>query len=252
MHFRSILPVLTCLMLASPAHAADKPYRVSLTGDGYDGKAWQTGVRIELDEGWKTYWRMPGEAGVPPEFTWNPSVPAHVEVHYPVPQRYADASGETVGYKHEVVFPVTVDAGTAAGLTLGLDLFFAVCKDVCIPATARTSIDLGANIRDPEGAARVDDAMRQVPVKSEAVTDARAEMEDGKPVLRLTLKDAAEDVFVETTGSAYFRRPRFSADHREAVLAIDNVKDAAGLKGATLTLTIAKGRSGLEQTVTLP
>ena len=49
----------------------------------YDGTAWHTGILIELDDGWKTYWRMPGEAGIPPDFTWKTSVPADIAVLFP-------------------------------------------------------------------------------------------------------------------------------------------------------------------------
>ena len=75
--------------LGSRALAVEKPFRVSLVGDEFIGEGWQTGVRIELAAGWKTYWRMPGEAGIPPEFNWTTSVPAHVEVLYPGPGRFA-------------------------------------------------------------------------------------------------------------------------------------------------------------------
>ena len=96
------------LTLALPAAAEDKPYRVSLVGDGFDGTSWHTGVLIELDPGWKTYWRMPGDSGIPPEFTWTPSQPATVEVAFPTPSRHVDKSGEAVGYETQVLFPVTV------------------------------------------------------------------------------------------------------------------------------------------------
>ena len=119
-----------CLALALPAVAEEKPYRVSLIGDGFDGTSWQTGVLIELAPGWKTYWRMPGDSGVPPEFTWSTSLPAKVEVQYPTPSRHVDKSGEAVGYDSEVLFPVTVTPEQAQGLELKLELFFGVCKDI--------------------------------------------------------------------------------------------------------------------------
>ncbi|WP_374334137.1 protein-disulfide reductase DsbD domain-containing protein, partial [Aestuariivirga sp.] len=81
------------LTFAIPAMAAEKPYRVSLVGDGFDGTSWHTGVLIELAPGWKTYWRMPGDSGIPPEFTWSPSQPARVEVQFPTPSRHVDKGG---------------------------------------------------------------------------------------------------------------------------------------------------------------
>ena len=252
MRLRSIVLGLACLLFAVPAGAAPKPYRVSLVGDEFDGQRWHTGVLIELDEGWKTYWRMPGDSGVPPEFTWKTSAPSHVEVSFPVPTRFADASGETVGYKHQVLFPVSVEAGTAAGVRLDLDLFFAICRDVCIPARADAAIELGPLLRDADGAARVTDAIKAVPLPGSPVTAATLTMRDGKPLLELGLDGKADDIFIETDGSAYFHAPQFSADGRRAVIAVGNVDDPARLKGAALRLTLKTGATGLEQTIVLP
>jgi len=231
-----------CLALALPAAAEDKPWRVSLVGDGFDGTSW----------GWKTYWRMPGDSGIPPDFTWTPSLPAKVEVQFPTPSRHVDKSGEAVGYESEVIFPVTVTPEAPKPLDLKLDLFFAVCKDVCIPATAKASRRLGAMMVDPAGSARVERVLMDVPSPGTAVAAARISTEGGKPVLKLELRERPEDIFVETTTSAYFRAPAFSPDGREASLAIDNVKDPQKLSGTTLSLTYRVNGVAREQTVALP
>ena len=230
----------------------EQPYRVSLIGDSFDGRSWHTGVLIELEPGWKTYWRMPGEAGIPPEFTWTTSAPAEVKVAFPGPARYADQSGETVGYEGTALFPVAVTPETATELDLGLDLFFAVCKDICIPASASARITLGSVMRDPSGSARVEEARNAVPGQGSAISAARLVMEGGKPVLQLELKEKPEDIFVETPGSAYFRAPEFSDGGGLARLTIDNLKDPVNLAGTALTLTYRLNGVSLEQTVTLP
>ena len=253
MHRSVLFAVLAGLSLSvGTATAMEKPFRVSFAGDAFDGQGWTTGVRIELAEGWKTYWRMPGEAGIPPQFTWTTSAPADVSVSYPVPGRFADASGETVGYTDEVIFPVTVAAGNATGLTLGLDLFFAVCKDICIPAQATASIDLGTSVRDPGGSRDVDSWQARVPVTGDLVTAASVDATGDKPVLVLTLSGPADDIFVESDTGAYFRKPSFSPDGREARLVVDNLKDATALMGKAMTVTASAGGKGLEQRVTLP
>jgi DsbC/DsbD-like thiol-disulfide interchange protein len=252
MGFRSIIAGLAGSLLACSASAAEKPYRVSLIGDGFDGRSWTTGVLIELEPGWKTYWRMPGEAGIPPEFTWTSSAPADIRVSFPTPARYADQSGETVGYEGTALFPVVVTPQQAGSLDLDLSLFFAVCKDICIPASATASISLGTAMGDAAGSARVAEALAGVPAPGTAVTSARIAVEAGQPELVLELAETPEDIFVETPTSAYFRSPRFSADGREARLAIDNLKDPAKLLGATLSLTYRIRGVGLEQSVTLP
>lgn len=253
MWFRSIIASLACSLAVHGASAEEKPWRVSLVGDRFDGSAWQTGVLIELDPGWKTYWRMPGESGVPPEFTWETSAPARVEAVFPTPRRHADASGETVGYEGEALFPVTVTPeAPTRDLRLGLSLFFAVCKDICIPARAEAAIELGAQARDPLGSARVEAAGQALPAPGDVIAAASLGEEGGKPVLLLALKEPLEDVFVETTTSAYFRKPVFSADGRAARLAIDNLADPATLAGSTLSFTYWRNGRGLEQALTLP
>lgn len=253
MPLRSIAAALVlAACLSAPACAQGRPYRVTIIGDDYQGDGWLTGVRIELDDGWKTYWRMPGEAGIPPQFTWKSSEAAGIVVLYPLPARHADASGETVGYEHEVVFPVRVTSSSASALTLNLDLFFAVCRDICIPAQAKASVELGTAMHDPGGSRSVVEWMARVPVAGRPVTNAAIASEGGKPVLLLNLSMPVNDIFVESAGSAYFRKPVFSADGREARLLIDNVQDEAKLKGVMLNLTISTAAGGLEQSLTLP
>jgi len=248
---RLVLAALS-FALAVPALAEEKPYRISLIGDGFDGTAWHTGVLIELAPGWKTYWRMPGDSGIPPEFTWAPSRPATVEVAFPTPSRHVDKSGEAVGYESEVLFPVTVTPEKPAPLDLRLDLFFAVCKDVCIPAQAQAAISLGMDGRDPLGSLRVETARASVPAAGDAVTGAEIVSVEGRPVLKLALKEGPEDIFVESPTSAYFRAPVLSAGGREARIAIDSLSDLRKLKGQKITLTYVIGGKGYEQTLTLP
>jgi DsbC/DsbD-like thiol-disulfide interchange protein len=252
MRLRLLFTVIACLLSAAVPQAAEQPFRVSLVGDSFDGKAWRSGVLISLDPGWKTYWRMPGEAGVPPEFTWTTSVPADVDVLYPTPARYADSSGETIGYEGEVLFPVTVQAGDATEVDLRLDLFFGVCKDICIPASAKAAITLGPLMRDAQGAARVEDVLGRVPAPGKAVAAAELVEADGKPQLLLRLGERPDDIFVEAPGAAYFHAPAFSPDASEARLRIDNLKDPAALSGAELKLTYSLAGRGFEQTVKLP
>jgi len=248
-----LLASLLCLVLAAfAAHADEKPYRVSLIGDGFDGTSWHTGVLVELAPGWKTYWRMPGDSGVPPDFTWTASQPARIEVGYPTPARHADKSGEAVGYDREVLFPVTVTPDKPGNIDLKLDLFFGVCKDICIPAQASASVSLGTSARDPLGSLRVDTARAALPTPGDAVTAAEVVMHDGKPALQLTLKERPEDIFVESTTSAYFRAPVFSDDGRQALLPIGSLGDVSKLKGQALTITYLTGGKGHEQTLMLP
>ena len=100
------------------------------------------GLEIVLDDGWKTYWRNPGDGGVPPSFDWAGSANvAAIKVLYPAPMRLPEANGISIGYKHAVLLPIEVTPqDPAKPIALKLALEFGVCRDICIPATATLDI----------------------------------------------------------------------------------------------------------------
>ncbi|MEM9640243.1 MAG: protein-disulfide reductase DsbD domain-containing protein [Pseudomonadota bacterium] len=102
-----------------------------------DGRR-MAGIRIQLEPGWKTYWRSPEGNGIPPQFDWGGSSNvADIKVHYPEPMIFTTYGVRSIGYQNEVVFPVEVTPqDTKAPVDVALDLFYGVCEEVCIPATA--------------------------------------------------------------------------------------------------------------------
>ena len=67
------------------------------------------GIHLKMDKGWKTYWRNPGDAGIPPSFDWSSSGNLKsFKVLWPAPRRFADPYGSSIGYEDEVVFPVVL------------------------------------------------------------------------------------------------------------------------------------------------
>ncbi|MGH6819733.1 MAG: protein-disulfide reductase DsbD domain-containing protein, partial [Methylocella sp.] len=215
------------------------------------GEVWQAGVVVDLDAGWKTYWRMPGEAGIPPQFDWKKSKGiAGVEVLYPLPERLQDASGETIGYAGRVIFPVLAKlAADATDASLHLDLFLAVCKDICIPAKAQAAVPVGRTNAQDLGL--LEAWAKRVPVPGTAVQSVHAAMDAGIVVLVAKLARSVDDIFVESATSAYFKKPAFSGDGLEASLIVGNVKDAAEIQGLDLKLTVAVDGTGIEQVVTV-
>jgi len=99
------------------------------------GQSFLAGVELRLADGWKTYWRMPGDAGVPPNFDWAGSRNvASVEVLYPAPTRMVEPAAVTVGYEGSVIFPVKVVPRAAdQPVVLKLRMEFGICRDICIP-----------------------------------------------------------------------------------------------------------------------
>ncbi|MBT5228334.1 MAG: hypothetical protein HOM12_10955 [Proteobacteria bacterium] len=119
--------------------------RIRLISSGTNaGNQAALGIQIKLQPGWKTYWRAPGESGIPPRFDWTKSQNLEsIEVLWPAPQRYASYGLETIGYKAEVVFPLVAKTRVAdQDLAIDVEIDYAVCKDICIPLQARLSLNL--------------------------------------------------------------------------------------------------------------
>ena len=124
------------------------------------------GIDVALKPGWKTYWRSPGEVGLPPEIDWSGSDNvADVEMLFPVPERFEAFGIQNFGYHDHVLFPVRVtlaEPGRPARLRAEAQLL--VCADVCVPETATLVLDLpaGGGV-DPDAAAALADAIAEVP-----------------------------------------------------------------------------------------
>jgi DsbC/DsbD-like thiol-disulfide interchange protein len=226
-----------------------QPFQVSLLSGGKVNGLWQAGIFIELEPDWKTYWRVPGDAGIPPQFDWSGSQNVQdVAVSLPVPARLEDASGEAIGYHGKVVFPVSVKPQNSGQQTrLKLNMFFAVCNGVCIPAKAQLDLAFDASSSNPLLATW----QQRVPVAGAAVTNARVEMRDAMPMLVLKLSQSVEDIFVEADTEIYFGPPRFDIFPGEAWLPLANVKGMPHLQNLPLKLTLSTGNTGIEQTVTV-
>ncbi len=153
---RKTLPILTTTALAAPLLCA------ALAGNAYAGPfdnvaqidvlpGWQTqngthmaGVRITLQPGWKTYWRTPGDAGIPPQFSWAGSENiATAQYHWPTPEVMDQNNMQAIGYHDSLVLPIELSP-TQAGqpITMSGEVLIGVCEDICIPVTLPFSAEL--------------------------------------------------------------------------------------------------------------
>ncbi len=121
------------------------------------------GIEIRLAPHFITYWRDPGDAGVPPTFDFGGSTNlAAAEVRYPAPEMLDEAGAKAFGYEGDVVFPVIVTpADPAKPVRLSLHVDYAACHDVCLPARAVLTGVLDAQTSVETG--RVRDALAAVP-----------------------------------------------------------------------------------------
>ena len=123
-------------------------------------------IKITLAPNWITYWRAPGEAGIPPQFSFSSSSPiTSITPHWPVPEVFDDAGLWSIGYYDSVVFPLTIGAAQASGdIQISGDLTIGVCEEICIPVTYAFDTLLPENgTRDPSIVA----AMADTPLTAE-------------------------------------------------------------------------------------
>jgi DsbC/DsbD-like thiol-disulfide interchange protein len=120
------------------AHSA-----VRLLAGSRSGPVLLGGIAVQLDPGWKTYWRTSGDSGVPPRFDFSKSDNVEaVTVLWPAPTKFDDgAGGFSLGYHNQVVLPLRiVPKSTDKPVTLRADINYAVCEKICIPVEASAEL----------------------------------------------------------------------------------------------------------------
>ncbi len=228
----------------------------------------QPGVRVVLVEmrlqpSWKTYWRMPGDAGIPPSFDWSGSANlGAVEVRYPAPSIFVDQGGTTIGYKTAVTFPVNLRVPDfKAPTVVKVEIAFGICREICIPVEAKLSLEIPPNAVLPkETLAALNET---VPARKTLEQAARGQpavaaiaFDGGASAPRLTIKTkGVADLFLEGPDGLFVPLPSRSAVSGDAAtfeVDLKKTQDLPDLKGKTLTLT-AVGKSGaVETTWTMP
>ena len=189
----SILPGTVASAADTSSWSQDSKSAISLiSGNNHGGDlALRAGIEVKLQPGWHTYWRYPGDSGVPPRFDFAGSENLKsAKVLYPAPHLFSDDSGNSMGYSDRVIFPIQVtprQAGKPVVVRLKID--YAVCEKLCIPAEGRAELGLtsGPSGNDAELSA----AEAQVPVPIAAAdVDLRARRvnDAAKPLVAVDLK----------------------------------------------------------------
>ena len=230
------------------------------------GRTFRAGVEIKLKPGWKTYWRYPGDSGVPPSLDFSGSQNAKtVTVLYPAPQRFPDgAGGSSIGYMGDVIFPLRVVAERAgAPVTLRLNMDYAVCEKLCVPAKANLELALtgGASVQD----AALGAAEARVPKRAEigargalSISAVRREQVAGKPRIVVDVTaPAGQAVTLFAEGpTAHWALPLpepvavtgmgAGAGLQRFAFALDGLPPGGTASGATLRLTAVAADSAVE------
>src|SRR3954463_356311 len=138
----SWFPVTACAQDASPWQR-DGHSALRLLAGSRSGTVLLGGVALQLQPGWKTYWRSPGDSGVPPRFDFSRSDNVEaVTVLWPAPTKFDDgAGGHSLGYHDQIVLPLKIVAKSADKPTiLRADISYAVCEKICIPVEAKAEL----------------------------------------------------------------------------------------------------------------
>ena len=229
-----------------------------IAGSNNAGGSLRAGVEIKLQPGWHTYWRYPGDAGVPPRFDFAGSGNLKtVKVLYPAPHLFTDESGSSIGYTDNVIFPLRVTPRDPdKPVTLKLKIDYAVCEKLCIPAEAKGELTLapGASALEANLAAAEARVPKQVSA-GEAGLTARRVNNAAKPLVAVDLKAAAGKpvtVFVEGPTPEWalpIPKPAQGAPagHRQFGFELDGLPPGVSPKGPfELTFTIVEGDEARE------
>ena len=147
------------------------------------------GLRLSLAPGWKTYWRAPGDGGIPPRFDWQGSQNVStVAFHWPVPEVFDQNGMQSVGYTNIFVLPLELsleDASAPAQMRGRVQI--GVCEYICVPVLLNFDAMLPVGgARDPAiVAAMLDRPMTEDEADVGMVTCAIDPTTDG---LRLTIR----------------------------------------------------------------
>ncbi|WP_297774118.1 protein-disulfide reductase DsbD domain-containing protein [uncultured Roseovarius sp.] len=135
------------------AQSANDMVRVSiLPGWRMADGSHMAAIKFVLTDGWKTYWRAPGEAGIPPRFDWSASANLErVEIEWPTPQQTMTNGMRTIGYANDLVLPVRLTPEREGRpITLGADMEIGVCSDICVPVSLSVTQQLGVEHQKPD------------------------------------------------------------------------------------------------------
>jgi DsbC/DsbD-like thiol-disulfide interchange protein len=223
----------------------------------------QAGIEVRLGDGWKTYWRYPGDSGVPPVFDFSKSDNIKsISILWPAPHRFTYEGGASIGYKGDVMFPVRVvpeDPGRP--VTLRLTLEYGVCEKYCAPMHGEAELALPS--ASSSNAARLAAAEALTPRPAGigdtgplGITAVRREPGSSRPrivVEAIAPPGAPLDLFAEGPTSDWALPlpeplPGAPAGRRWFAFDLDGMPPGVDGTGAPLRFTLVSGENAVEVT----
>ncbi len=262
---------LLALSLALEARAQDaSPWQrdghsaVRLLAGSRSGPVLMGGIAFQLQPGWKTYWRTPGDSGVPPRFDFSKSENIEaVTVLWPAPMKFDDgAGGYSLGYNNQVVLPLRIVAKNAdKPVTLRADINYAVCEKLCIPveASAELAITSVASTEDSALFAALDTVPKPANVGDPNPLTIRDVKRDGKSTVMVDVAvpdTRAVDLFVEGPTPDWALPVPKLLEHsppgvKRFAFELEGLPPGTNPEGAALKLTLVGGDRAYEFNINL-
>lgn len=218
-YFGLVIMAIWALMMSLSVHAStlttgwvhnpqhhSVAVRLMLTGEKNEANKTVEGLlEVKLDKDWKTYWRSPGEGGTAPSINWELSSNLNsVDWHWPLPKRYEFLGVETLGYKHDVIFPMTFHLDDMnKPVFLSGKLTMSSCTSICVLTDYELSLDFNPEKLVPSVDAMVlyNKGNSLVPKPSTAVELTQVSYDEAKKIVSIVATNKAgwtnPDVFVD-------------------------------------------------------
>lgn len=265
--FCGALAACTIAVSGTPAVAADEsPWsndirsgvRLIAGANGKDDAALRAGIEIKMQPGWKTYWRYPGDSGVPPRFDFSGSENLKdAKVLFPAPHLFTDETGHSLGYKNSAIFPLVIapqQPGKPVRLRVKID--YAVCEKLCVPAEGSAELTLGpgAGAHNADLVAAETRVPKAVPAAQIGLTAKRVNAA-AKPLVAVDLAAPAGqpvELFVEGPTPEWALpipapAPGAPTGHAHFTFELDGLPPGVDPKGKfDLTFTVVTGERALE------
>ncbi len=237
---------------------------VRLLAGSRSGAVLLGGVAFQLQPGWKTYWRTPGDSGVPPRFDFSKSDNVEaVTVLWPAPRKFDDGAGGTsLGYHDQIVLPLRIVARNVdKPVTLRAEINYAVCEKLCIPVEANAELPFNsvASTEDSALFAALDTVPKPANVGDPnplTIRDVKREGKDQVLVDVATPDDRPVSLFVEGPTPDWGLPVPKPVEHsppgvKRFSFQLDGVPPGVNPEGAALKLTLVGGDKSYEFNINL-
>ena len=214
------------------------------------------GLEFELKDGWKIYWRNPGDAGYPPEINFgNNENLSEIKWFWPAPKRFIFQDMQNFGYEKKIIFPITATVKTTKEpLVLQANITALACKDICVPIDGdlNLTIPVGNPVKT-EHAASIYSFEKRVPTKATWPGFKILSVNANKNSILIKVKSKhpliKPDVFIESENGFRFGKPEVSISNNRlnaSFILSNDIPIDTNLAGIPITITVVDGKKSIE------